>query len=121
LQPFRVTHPLLWLLTKLQLIRRVRPQTEGAGKHPHAQLQALTAERMRLLMPRGSILNLDREYASGSIVDPNSGEMVWIPALPQTAPAHAPAQAAPPPKSDPSALKLKMNEPPRPKRGWFKK
>src|SRR5207237_521713 len=122
LQPFRVTHPLLWLMTRWQLIRRLRARTDAAQKNPHAQLQGLTEERMRLVTPRGSILNLDRDYACGSIVDPNSGDMVWIPPLPQT-PAQAPSQAPAPaaPKNDAAPLKLTMNEPPRPKRGWFKK
>ena len=121
LRPFRVTHPMLWLFHRWQLIRRVRSRTDNATKYPHAKVLAVMSDRIRVQMPSGALLMLDKDYCGGTIVDPQTGDLLWLPPVSESAPkaAEAAAPTAPPPKPAP---KLMLNEqPPPPKRGWFNK
>ena len=133
-QPFRATHPMLWLFRQWSLIRRTKPRADGHARYPKAKIESRTDERIRVLSPiTGQPISLDRQYEGSSIIDPSSGEMIWIPRLdgvvappsplpppkPPTPPPVAKPASAPPP---PPALKLNLGETPiPPKRGWFGK
>ncbi len=134
IQPFRVTHPMLWLFRQWRLIRRTKPRPDGYAKYPKAIIESRTEERIRILSPKtGKSITLDKQYEGSSIIDPSSGEMIWIPQVegvvpppvlsqqpkPPTPPPVAKPVAVPPP---PPTLKLNLGEKPKPtKRGWFGK
>jgi hypothetical protein len=134
IQPFRVTHPMLWLFRQWGLIRRTKPRLDGPEKYPNAKVESRTDERIRILSPiTGEAITLDRQYEGSSIIDPSSGDMIWIPRLegvvPPPIPSHQPKPPTPPPAPKPAAalpppptLKLNLSETPKPtKRGWFGK
>lgn len=113
LQPFRVSHPLLWLLHRSKLVPRLPPDP-GEGYQAATVLSSEGMLRVQLPTSR-VVLNLDGEYAGTWIIDPHTGERIAIPAVKTAVPA-SPLPPAPP-KKDPS---LRLSEPPaKPKRGWF--
>lgn len=144
LQPFRVTHPMLWLLQRWKFIRTARKATDDSQKYPHMILREVVDGKMRLSSPSsGRVLNLDLEYAGSTIIDPSSGEIVWVPPIEKSndnsdptkresstdaAGSHAKQVTNPPPLptsspqrvEDPAAFKLGQTAP-RPKKGWFRK
>lgn len=121
LQPFRVTHPLLWLMHRSNLIPRMPPDPGTQ----YASAKVLSAQGgLRVQMPKSRlVLNLDSEYVGTWIIDPHSGERVSIPSVeltiaqPRQAPEERPSSSAPQAPNDSHTLRLP--DPPQPKRGWF--
>lgn len=123
LHPFRVSHPVLWLLHRAKLIPRV-PSQSGADYPPATVLSDDGTLRVQL-PTSGLILELDAEYAGTWIIDPHTGERVSIPAVTPAAVVRPVPVSSPVPPSVPSpvsdAHSLRLPDPPPPKRGWFKR
>lgn len=131
MRPFRVTHPLLWLLWRWGLIYRTKPRAGAEQRYRNARIDSCNEDRIRIVSPEsGELIALDKEYAGSSIVDPTNGEMIWIPAItgqersgarssagPQASPPPPPPRAVPP-TPPPQSFILKLDETPiRGKRG----
>lgn len=120
IRPFRVEHPMLWLLHRWKIIREARLKSNAAQLYPHATVESIAGGRLRVVSPLTKwVMVLDREYAGSAIVDPEAGSFIWIPEINpiNVQAAHAPAPA---PASQPPPLKLGQPEAPKPpKRGWF--
>ena len=120
MQPFRVTHPMLWLLKRWGLIRACRWTNNDSQKFPHLVLREIKDDKMRLAHPQTNrLITLDLEYAGGTIIDPTSGEILWVPPLPDAGPVGK-SQTTSPTKTDAPAYKLPA-APQKPKKGWFRK
>jgi len=123
-QPFRASHPMLWVLQRENLIRKVHSNPSAITNLPKAELKHFSGDRIWVTTPHGNhTLVLDFEYAGRWIVDPFSGARIAIPARPNTpitsaAPPAAPAQ--PVQKGAAAAHPLTLPEQP-PKKGWFKR
>ena len=117
LQPFRVSHPVLWLLHRAKVIPRMA-KDPGEKFVPAKVLSS--ANGLRVQLPAsGLILELDAEYAGTWIVDPHTGESVSIPdAVPRTPAEPAAAAAVSPTVAQSHSLRL-PDPPSPPKRGWF--
>jgi hypothetical protein len=129
LQPFRVTHPMLWLLHKWGLILRTTRSKDRASSLPQGEIQKATPYQLTVLSPVSRrVLILDFEYAESVIIDPYVGKPVWIPKAqgigcatgPNEAQPAKPASPAPTPPAR-KALSLDPPPPPPPRRGWFRK
>ncbi len=127
-QPFRVTHPMLWLLHKWGLVFRTKRPLDRANKLPQAVIDKVTAEQIWVKSPHSKrVFVLDRDYAGSIIVDPYAGKMLWVPSVQEvtseSAPAATPAPAAPPVRpTAPARSPLKLDPGPQvPRRGWFRK
>lgn len=122
LQPFRVTHPLLWLLCRWNMLRRYQRASWEARDYPHAKIDGFVNGRLRVLSPfTQGVISLDREYAGSTIVDPFCGDLIWIPEItkPKAEPVRPASQPELPPESN---LKLSLDDATKPrKRGWFRK
>lgn len=131
MQPFRVTDAMLWLMYRWRLIRFAQPRAHGAKAYPHAWIQSVTGDQVRVLSPLSQrVLLLDSQFAGNSIIDPFSGGMIWVPPLAQAKTAvtntktTAGSSSAPskPASAGSAPPKLKLDEPVKPTRQrWFKK
>jgi hypothetical protein len=129
LQPFRVTHPMLWLLHKWGLILRTTRSKDRASSLPQGEIQKATPYQLTVLSPVSRrVLILDFEYAESVIIDPYVGKPVWIPKAQGIACATGPNEAQPAKPASPAptpparkALSLDPPPPPPPRRGWFRK
>ena len=84
IQPYRVTHPMLWMLHEWGLIRSVRPTNENPNSFPAGAIQRVSEGRINVKSPSsGRVLELDAEYAGSSIIDPETGRAMWIPPVPR--------------------------------------
>ncbi len=122
IQPFRVTHPFLWLMVQWKQIRPLKRMKPRKGI-PHAIAEPVSG-RIRVTMPgSGRVMVLDNDYGGSEIVDPHTGNRVWIPEVV----VHQKSQVSESPRSQTNvnieSLRLKSLTPPpeKPKRGWFKK
>lgn len=123
IQPYRVTHPMLWLLRRWGIIKRITTKTDRSNKYPHAEVAQLSSGRWRVRIPQSStFVVVDREYSESMVVDPSTGATVWIPKLvadAQIKTSNQPQVIAP---ETPALPKLTISKPkPQPRRGWFKK
>jgi hypothetical protein len=113
LQPFRVSHPLLWLLHRGKVIPRLPP--DPGTQYPAATVIGSEGV-LRVQFPTSRlVLNLDAEYAGTWMIDPHTGERVSIPAVPVAPQPHV---ASPTPRAENHALRL-SEAPSKPRRGWF--
>jgi len=123
---------MLWLMHRWRLIRVAQSRAHGAKRFPHAWVQALTGDRLRVVSPSSQrVLVLDTHYSANSIVDPYSGAMIWVPPLAtNSAPADSASTSAAPSRAAAGRAdgtgaappKLKLDEPAKPTRQrWFKK
>ncbi|MDZ4848906.1 MAG: hypothetical protein SGI77_06405 [Pirellulaceae bacterium] len=123
--PFRVTHPVLWLLLRWKLIRPLNKRAMPTNI-PHAVASFdRRSGKMRVTLPSKRILMLDLEYSEMVIVDPYSEQFVWIPKIEVDTESSSSDQTR---KSEPvksvapmHSLKLQPPAPQPAKRGWFKK
>lgn len=119
-RPSGVIHPILWLLHRWGLIHHATPRLLGSEHYPHAKIDGVDHERMRILSPStNKVFMLDHEYAGCTIEDPYSGQRIWIPTIDKTVSPEA-KQVTPPPVTPlkvPESLKLGLDTPP--KRGRF--
>lgn len=80
IQPFRVTHPMLWILHEWGLIKRAVPAKENPRGFPVATIEKKSEDRVHVRSPSsGRLLKLDSEYAGSFIIDPQTGKPMWIP------------------------------------------
>ncbi len=127
IQPRRVTTPILWLLHRERLIyRTTRPASRDAKKYPHAVVESVDGQILRVRTPTTRrVVLLDLEYAGSVIEEPGSGQLIWIPAV-------QPPTEPPPPPPPPAAkaggapadaggkpLGLSINKHKR--KGWFRR
>lgn len=137
--PFRVTHPMLWLLRRWKLVPRTVRKSNDSTTLPLANVQRLNDGRLRVVSPLSSrALVIDDEYEDSRILDPEVGQWLWIPkaidlsssssALVTDTPSSASSLSLPPAPKAPvqESQQLKLGPPPPqppapPKRGWFKK
>ncbi len=121
IQPFRVTHPFLWLMLQWKLIRPVKRRSPPRDI-PQAQVESFSG-RLRTKLPvSGGVLVLDQEYAGTQIIDPYCGEPVWIPNVKLAVATPSNPTPVATPTASPESLRLKKPEQlAKPKRGWFKK
>lgn len=121
ISPFRVEHPMLWLLHRWKLIPAAHRKSDYAQQYPHAEIESVSGGRLRVISPLTKrVIVLDLEYAGSRVLDSEAGSLFWIPNLStrnaEAAQAPRPAQKA----QSPPPLKLGQREPPKkPKRGWF--
>jgi hypothetical protein len=121
IKPFRVTHPFLWLLLQWRLISSLKKTNKPPPSIPFATAEP-QGDRIRVTLPRSNRkITLDSEYSSSWIIDPFSGERVWIPEVPiepEQEEKRRPQSQNPPSIEE---LRLPKPAPPKPKRGWFRK
>lgn len=78
-KPFRVTDPLLWMLARWKLIA---PAVSKRPKGVPVEVVGKNIDRFHIKLPSNQqTLSLDWEYSGMSIVDPNDGQCLQIPAL----------------------------------------
>jgi hypothetical protein len=121
LQPFRVSHPLLWLMHRTKLIPRLAP--DAGTQYPAATVLS-TQGGLRVQMPTSRlVLNLDSEYAGTWIIDAHSGERVSIPAVARSpakeVPVATPSRSVAPASPSAETHGLRLPDQPQRKRGWF--
>ena len=132
LQPFRVTHPVLWFLQRWRFIHRFHKPVAQNQNDPVATIEPMGENRIRVTSPLSKMMFvLDHEYAGTRVFDPITGDPFVIPrtlpvasghgAAPQTQPAETPPlpQEAVPPQDTTGDLRLKITKPA--KRGWFRR
>ncbi|NLY02372.1 MAG: hypothetical protein GXY83_40320 [Rhodopirellula sp.] len=121
IKPYRVSHPVLWLLYRWGLIFRATRRSENPRSLPVVQIKEVTHDRIHVVLPAGLMVSLDREYAGSSVVDPYSGESLWIPKIESQAAINEPP--APSPIQPPEDLRLTLDDAKAPisrrKRRWF--
>ena len=127
-RPSGVTHPLLWLFHRWGLVHHAAPKFKGADHYPHAQVDFIEGDRIRVISPLSNkVFVLDNEYAGCTIEDPHSGQRIWIPAIQRVAsrsasknpPPVPPRPGAPSTASGtkvPESLKLGLDTPPKRRR-----
>jgi len=125
-QPFRVSDPFLWLLWRWRLILRTKRRESSSATLPHAVAQDLGDGRMRVCSPFAQrILILDDEYQECKVLDPQTGQWMWIPKAAPIQPDTRRESPEPLTKAPVEPAPLSLGEPPKPpsqqKRGWFRK
>jgi hypothetical protein len=128
LQPFRVDHPMLWLMREWNMIARVKDRKDNPRHHTVAIIESVSPGRIQVRCPKTrELFDLDADFAGRDFYNPNSLEYLWIPAIPKTiaSPSEQPSgdQQTPATKaSPPPGLGLKLPsgvEPKKKKKGWF--
>jgi hypothetical protein len=127
IQPFRVTHPILWVLQRQRLIRRVHGPNGSVGNIPSGTIQQVGSDRFRLVAPvSGRVFVLDHDYQGCTVIDPYCGQWMSIPKLPESATSNAASATAKAPVSANAQATPQVQPPvltieqPKPRRGWFK-
>ena len=116
-QPFRASHPLLWVIQRQGLIRKTHADPAAAAALPQAVVQQTAGDRTWVVLPGSrQTLVLDAEYAGRWIVDPHTGQRVGIPGKPAAPPPKPPSPVAS--AADAPAPKLPDAAP---RRGWFRR
>jgi hypothetical protein len=129
LQPFRVDHPMLWLMRDWQMISRTKDSKDNPRRRPVAVIESVSPGRLQVRCPKTrELLDLDADFAGRDFYNPNTLEYFWIPAVPgsNTAPSAPPqplANTAARKAGPPAGLELKLPggiEPEKKKKGWFR-
>lgn len=120
LQPFRVDHPMLWLMRDWKMIARTKDSRENPRNRPVAVIVSCDNGRLQVRCPKTrELFDLDTDFAGRDFYNPNTLEYIWIPAVAQSQTPPATDSATSNPIAD---LKLQLpSQPPTPKkRGWFR-
>jgi hypothetical protein len=129
LHPFRVDHPMLWLMREWKMIARTKDRADNPRKRPTAIIESASAGRIQARCPKTrELLDLDADFAGCEFYNPNTLEYLWIPAVAdastskatQTQPVSSQNSTSKP--TPPTGLGLKLpggDEPKKKKRGWF--
>jgi hypothetical protein len=129
LQPFRVDHPMLWLMRDWQMIARTKDRVENPRSRPVARIESVSSGRFQVRCPKTrELFDLDADFAGREFYNPNSLEYLWIPALANTSTAsteqpRSVSDASAKKTSPPANLGLKLPggiEPKKKKKGWFR-
>ncbi len=121
IQPFRASHPLLWVIQRQGLIRKTHTDRATPVGLPRAELKQATAERLWLMTPAGQRLVVDAEYAGRWVIDPFTGQRIAIPGEPPPAPAKPAVDPAKPDlTTQAKATDIGLKMPDR-RKGWFRK
>jgi hypothetical protein len=129
LHPFRVDHPMLWLMRDWQMIARTKDREDNPRNLPVAIIESTGAGRFQARCPKTrELFDLDKDFAGREFYNSNTLEYLWIPAVAETS-TTPPAQtgAASPisttKPTPPASLGLKLPggvEPKKKKKGWFR-
>lgn len=130
IRPFRVTHPMLWMLHEWKVIRRTKKMTAKPKEIPSAQIKVVTQDRIQVSSPyRTTPFVVDFEYAGSRVFDPETGQPFWIPNLPldglpknastNPTPKSGPSSTSPP--IDLSGYKLGTKSPKKDAKPWWAK
>jgi hypothetical protein len=129
LHPFRVDHPMLWLMRDWQMIARTKDRAENPRRRPVAIIESVSSGRFQARCPKTrELFDLDADFAGREFYNPNTLEYLWIPAVANTSTTppvqkqpispHSATKPAPP-----TSLGLKLPgdvEPKKKRRGWFR-
>ncbi|EMI24612.1 hypothetical protein [Rhodopirellula europaea] len=130
MQPFRVDHPMLWLMRDWRMIARTKDSKENPRNRPVASIESVSKTHFRTRCPKTrELFDLDHDFAGRDFYNPNTLEYFWIPAIGRIGPTLEPAsqtqtkrkatQAGPP-----AGLGLKLSggasEPKKKRKGWFR-
>lgn len=81
-QPFRVDHPVLWLLREWKVIRGYRKKGDNPRKLPVATIKKVTPTRIDVVCPESrELFQLDHDYIGREFYNPNTLHFFWIPRL----------------------------------------
>lgn len=133
LKPFRVDHPLLWLLRDWKMIARTKKKSPNPRKYPQATIKSVGKSRMEVICPETrELFELDHDFAGNDFYNVNTMSFFWIPNIDKkSSEKEAAPQVKSPGMKTPQkgiqglGLKLGQNEsqPPskqKKKRGWFR-
>jgi len=120
--PFRVTAPMLWLLNRMRLIPHTNHRQDLSRMYPAASVQLAGNDRIHVQLPTsGASLEIEASFASGLIVAPDNGEVIWIPAISGGTPVVDNSIGHPKDDQVPQADSLKLRlerRKDKSKRGW---
>jgi hypothetical protein len=129
LQPFRVDHPMLWLMRDWQMIARTKESADNPRRRPVAIIESVDNGRFQARCPKTrELFDLDADFAGREFYNPNALEYLWIPAVANSS-TTPPVQPKPVPHTSttkpgpPESLGLKLPggvEPKKKKKGWFR-
>jgi hypothetical protein len=129
LHPFRVDHPMLWLMSDWQMIARTKDRADNPRQRPVAIIESVGSGRFQARCPKTrELIDLDRDFAGREFYNPNTLEYLWIPVVGETSTTSPVQTRAASPTSTkkptpPASLGLKLPggaEPKKKKKGWFR-
>jgi len=130
LHPFRVDHPMLWLMRDWNMIAKTKDPKDNPRNRPVAKIESIGQGRFQCRCPNTrELFDLDSDFAGRDFYNPNTLEYIWIPSItnsqstipaPVASPVRSPAKQPGPPAG--LGLKLSNNSPPqkKEKKGWFR-
>ena len=130
IRPFRVTHPMLWMLHEWKVIRRTKKMATKPKELPSAEIKVVSADRIQVSSPyRTTPFIVDFEYAGSRVFDPEMGQPFWIPNLSLGGPAKVSptnsatksGQSSTPPPVDLSGHKLATKPSKKVQKPWWSK
>eukprot|EP00803_Ostreobium_quekettii_P007845 evm.model.scf_4952.2 EVM.evm.TU.scf_4952.2 scf_4952:2653-4203(+) len=78
--PFRMDHPMLWLLREWSVIQGFRTRRENPRQLPEAHVTHVSEREVRVACPETSqLFQLDKDYAGHEFYNPDTGKYFWIP------------------------------------------
>lgn len=129
LHPFRVDHPMLWLMRDWQMIASTKNREDNPRRRPVAIIESVGSGRFQARCPKTrELFDLDTDFSGREFYNPNTLEYLWIPVVAETSKTSPVQTGAASPTSTtkptpPASLGLKLPggvEPKKKKKGWFR-
>lgn len=130
LHPFRVDHPMLWLMREWNMIAKTKDPKENPRNLPVAKIESIGQGRFQARCPKTrELFDLDSDFAGRHFYNPNTLEYLWIPSIGTSQPVTpnpGPLAGKKPAiqLGPPAGLGLKLSNDLTPakkeKKGWFR-